>query len=72
MKKITVLAAGFLIAGTAAFAQTSTKPASTVGTTKFGLKGGVNLAKYSFGKDDAKNPTTDQITNFHITGYASF
>jgi len=66
MKKITLLAAGFLIAGTVAQAQTST---STIGGTKWGLKAGVNLAKYSFGNDDGDNPTTDNTTNFHVTGY---
>lgn len=66
MKKIALLAAAFLIGGSAANAQTTT---STVGTTKWGLKVGVNLAKYSFGNDDGDNPTTDHATNFHVTGY---
>lgn len=66
MKKIALLAAAFLIGGTAANAQTTT---STVGTTKWGLKVGVNLAKYSFGNDDGDNSTTDHATNFHVTGY---
>ena len=71
MKKISLLAVAILVTGSAAFSQTKTTTASTtIGTTKFGLKAGVNLAKYSFGKDDAKNPTSDQITNLHITGYA--
>ena len=68
MKKIILLAAGFLIGGAAANAQTTTKT-SSVGTTKWGLKAGVNLAKYSYGADDAKNESTDQATNFHVTGY---
>ena len=70
MKKITLIAASLLVAGTSAFAQTTTTAASTVGTTKFGLKAGVNLAKYSYGKDDADNPESGQLTNFHVTGYA--
>jgi opacity protein-like surface antigen len=70
MKKIALLAVSVLIAGTSAIAQTSTTSTTTVGTTKWGLKAGVNLAKYSFGKDDADNPTSDQVTSFHITGYA--
>ncbi|MFD2162920.1 porin family protein [Paradesertivirga mongoliensis] len=68
MKKIILLAAGFLIAGTVANAQTSTTSGS-VGSTKWGLKVGVNLAKYSYGADDAENPETDHATNFHVTGY---
>lgn len=66
MKKITLLAAGFLIAGTVAQAQTTT---STIGGTKWGLKAGVNLAKYSFGNDDGENPETNTATNLHVTGY---
>lgn len=69
MKKITLLAAGLLITGASAFAQTTTST-STVGTTKWGLKAGVNLAKFSYGKEDADNPKTESATNFHITGYA--
>ena len=68
MKKIALLAAGLLVTGAAAFAQTNTTT-STVGNTKWGLKVGVNLAKYSFGEDDAENPETDHATNFHVTGY---
>lgn len=68
MKKIILLAACFLMAGTVANAQTSTTT-STVGNTKWGLKVGVNLAKYSYGADDAENPETDHATNFHVTGY---
>lgn len=67
MKKIVLLAAGFLAAGTFASAQTSTT--STIGGTKWGLKTGVNLAKYSYGNDDGDNPETDHATNFHVTGY---
>ncbi|MBC7914496.1 MAG: PorT family protein [Pyrinomonadaceae bacterium] len=69
MRKISLLAAGLLV-GATAFAQTSTTSTTKVGSTKIGLKAGVNLSKYSYGKDDADNPTSDQITNFHITGYA--
>lgn len=68
MKKITLLAAGLLITGASAFAQTTTST-SSVGSTKWGLKAGVNLAKYSFGKEDDDNPTTENNTNFHVTGY---
>ncbi|MEJ6979315.1 outer membrane beta-barrel protein [Pedobacter sp. P351] len=65
MKKLALLAVAFLVTGTAVNAQTTT----SVGSTKWGLKAGVNLAKYSYGKDDADNPTTDHATNFHVTGY---
>ena len=66
MKKTALLAVAFLVGGTAVNAQTTT---STVGTTKWGLKVGVNLAKYSYGNDNGDNPTTDHATNFHVTGY---
>lgn len=69
MKKITLLAIGALMAGATAFAQT--RPASsTAGATRWGLKAGVNLAKYSFGRDNVDNPTSDYTTSAHITGYA--
>ena len=63
MKKLFLVAAAFFI-GSAAYAQTS-----TVGTTKFGLKAGVNLPKYKFDSDDSSYET-ETNTNFHITGYA--
>lgn len=65
MKKIALLAVAFLT-GTTAFSQTST---ATTGT-KFGLKVGVNLPKYSFHVSDGENPETGKATNFHVTGYA--
>ena len=65
MKKIALLAVAFL-AGTTAFSQTS----ATASGTKFGLKVGVNLPKYSFHVDDGENPETGTSTNFHVTGYA--
>lgn len=68
MKKITLLAAGLLIAGTVAQAQTTTST-STMGGTKWGLKAGVNLAQFHMGKDNAENETTDNATNLHVTGY---
>ena len=67
MKKIALLAVAFL-AGTAAFAQTTT--ATTASATKWGLKAGVNLPRYSYHVDNGANPETSTITNFHITGYA--
>lgn len=66
MKKLALLAVAFLVAGTTVDAQTTT---SSVGSTKWGLKAGVNLAKYSFGNDDGDNSSTDHATNFHVTGY---
>jgi len=65
MKKIALLAVAFL-AGTTAFAQTST--ATTTGT-RWGLKVGVNIPRYSYHKADAANMETNTITNFHVTGY---
>ncbi len=71
MKKIILLAAGFLIGGAAANAQNkSTASKSTVGTTKFGLKVGVNLAKYSYHVNNGTNPETNTLVNLGITGYA--
>ncbi|WP_207424822.1 porin family protein [Desertivirga brevis] len=66
MKKIALLAVAFL-AGTATFAQ-STSTTST--GTKWGLKAGVNIPKYSFHVSDGENPETSTITNFHVTGYS--
>lgn len=64
MKKLFLVAAAFLIGG-AAYAQTT----SSVGTTKFGLKAGVNLPKYQFDNDD-DSYQTETNTNFNLTGYA--
>ncbi|WP_353136039.1 porin family protein [Pseudopedobacter sp.] len=63
MKKLFLVAAAFII-GSAAYAQTS-----SVGTTKFGLKAGVNLPKYKYELDDTSTDS-EVNTNFHITGYA--
>ena len=68
MKKIALLAVAFL-AGTTAFAQTTTSSMSGTGS-KWGLKVGVNIPKYSYHVDDGENPETGTITNFHVTGYA--
>jgi hypothetical protein len=70
MRKILLLAVSTLIAGTAAYSQTTTKTSTAMGSTRFGLKAGVNLAKYSFGRDNADNPTSDNRISAHITGYA--
>jgi len=67
MKKIALLAVAFL-AGTTAFAQTSSSAATTTGT-RWGLKVGVNIPRYSYHKADAANMETNTITNFHVTGY---
>ena len=62
MKKLLIVAVATFI-GSAAFAQTS-------GSSKhYGLKAGVNLPKYSFGKDNAANGETNTTVNFHVTGY---
>ncbi|ADY51574.1 hypothetical protein Pedsa_1003 [Pseudopedobacter saltans DSM 12145] len=63
MKKLFLVAATFIM-GSAAYAQTS-----SVGTTKFGLKAGVNLPKYKYEMNDAST-SSEVNTNFHITGYA--
>ena len=70
MRKIILLAAGFLIGGAAANAQTAASKTSAVGTTKFGLKVGANIAKYSFHVNNGTNPETNNLLNFGITGYA--
>ncbi len=64
MKKIALLAAGFLI-GSAAFAQTS-----SVSPVKWGLKAGVSLPKYHFTNTDGDDLESEANTNFHVTGYA--
>lgn len=60
MKKILLIAAGFLIGGSA-FAQ--------VGTTKWGIRGGVNLAKYHV-ESGSQSVNSSNSTNFQVTGYA--
>ena len=70
MKKIALLAVGFLVAGTSAFAQTTTTSTTTVGSTKWGLKVGVNIPKYSFHVAEGENPETNTLVNFHVTGFA--
>jgi hypothetical protein len=67
MKKISLLAAGLLIAGTSAIAQTTTTNATG---TKWGLKAGVNIPKYSYHVADGKNPETNTLVNFNVGGYA--
>lgn len=64
MKKIALLAAGFLIGG-AAFAQTTSVP-----PVKWGLKAGVNLPKYHFTNTNGDDTETETTTNFQVTGYA--
>jgi len=68
MKKIALLAVAFL-AGSTAFAQTTSTTTTNSTGPKWGLKVGVNLPKYSFHVDDGKNPETGMSTNFHVTGY---
>lgn len=63
MKKIALLAAGFLI-GSAAFAQTTVPP------VKWGLKAGVSLPRYHYQNNNGDDHETGSTTNFHITGYA--
>lgn len=66
MKKLFLVAAA-LVFGGATFAQTT----STATTTRFGLKGGVNLPKYKYVDDDANTSTDTKTTvNFNLTGYA--
>ena len=64
MKKIVLLAAGFLIGG-AAFAQTS-----SVSPVRWGLKAGVSLPKYHINNNNGEDGESEANTNFHITGYA--
>ncbi|RKD18016.1 hypothetical protein BCY91_16370 [Pelobium manganitolerans] len=69
MKRLFLVAAA-LVFGGATFAQTTT-PSSNTGTTRFGLKAGVNLPKYKFVDDDANTSyDTKTTTNFNLTGYA--
>ncbi|WP_207427302.1 outer membrane beta-barrel protein [Pedobacter sp. SYSU D00535] len=67
MKKIALLAVGFLMAGSSAFAQTTTTTTTT--GPSWGLKVGVNLPKYSFHAEDAENPETKTTTNFHVRAF---
>ncbi len=66
MKRLFLVAAA-LVFGGATFAQTN----NTTTTTRFGLKGGVNLPKYKY-VNDAENTSneTESTTNFNLTGYA--
>lgn len=69
MKRLFLVAAA-LVFGGATFAQTITTTPST-STTRFGLKGGVNLPKYKYVNDDDDTSTdTKTSTNFNLTGYA--
>lgn len=66
MKKLFLVAAA-LVFGGATFAQTAT----STSTTRFGLKGGVNLPSYKFVDDDEDSSTESKTTiNFNLTGYA--
>ncbi|HET8829474.1 MAG TPA: porin family protein [Pelobium sp.] len=66
MKKLFLVAAA-LVFGGATFAQTAT----STSTTRFGLKGGVNLPSYKFVDDDENSSTESKTTiNFNLTGYA--
>lgn len=66
MKRLFLVAAA-LIFGGATFAQTST----STSTTRFGLKGGVNLPKYKYVNDDENSSYDTKTTvNFNLTGYA--
>lgn len=68
MKRLFLVAAA-LVFGGATFAQTTTAPSTS--TTRFGLKGGVNLPKYKYVDDDANTSTESKSTvNFNLTGYA--
>lgn len=62
MKKIVLLAAGFLIGG-AAFSQ-------TVSPVRWGLRAGVNLPKYHITNTNGDDAETESTVNFHVTGYA--
>lgn len=69
MKKIMLVAVA-LVFGGATFAQTTTT--TSTGTTRFGLKGGVNLPKYKYVNDDQNtSDETKTTTNFNLTGYAT-
>ncbi len=66
MKRLFLVAAA-LVFGGATFAQTAT----STSTTRFGLKGGVNLPSYKYVNDDANTSTeTESTVNFNLTGYA--
>lgn len=66
MKRLFLVAAA-LVFGGATFAQTT----NTATTTRFGLKGGVNLPKYKYVNDDQNTSTeTETTVNFNLTGYA--
>ncbi|WP_026063262.1 outer membrane beta-barrel protein [Pedobacter arcticus] len=66
MKRLFLVAAA-LVFGGATFAQTT----NTATTTRFGLKGGVNLPKYKYVNDDQNTSTETKTTvNFNLTGYA--
>jgi hypothetical protein len=62
MKKIALLAAGFLVGG-AAFAQ-------SLPPVKYGLKVGVNLPKIHVNNTNGDDYESESTTNFHVTGYA--
>ncbi|PRY52378.1 outer membrane protein with beta-barrel domain [Arcticibacter pallidicorallinus] len=62
MKKIALLAAGFLV-GSAAFAQ-------SLPPVKYGLKVGVNLPKLHVNNSNGEDFESESATNFSITGYA--
>lgn len=62
MKKIALLAAGFLMGG-AAFAQ-------SLPPVKYGLKVGVNLPKLHINNINGEDWESQSATNFSITGYA--
>ena len=69
MKKLFILAAASLMCS-AAIAQTETATNSTTSSgLRWGARAGVNLSKYSFGKDDADNPTSSTVVGYHVTGY---
>jgi hypothetical protein len=69
MKRLFLVAAT-LVFGSATFAQTTTTTPST-STTRFGLKGGVNLPKYKYVNDEENTSTDSKSTvNFNLTGYA--
>lgn len=63
MKKLLIVAVASLI-GSTAFAQER-----SASSTHWGLKAGVSIPKYSFGKDNAANDETKTTTNFHVTAY---